>query len=356
MDTASIHRELLLPTPSEEPPEIPPLVWTSPSPFWLEIHRDTSGRVRYALGSNSATALESMFNYLENTRPRVAAGSLTECPGSNFVRRGVFARAVPLQRHHHLPLQIRTGADPAGFLLRTLSSRALHGHDVVIQLLFRRAWIWESSFFSPRYDSVAHQQNRDLRTEMDARRAEPAYHVELRVHLLGPNPTEAMTALAAWLGQLTTPGGACWRSWQVIPGKKEQPFHAAFATHDIGRFSSKKGNRDVSATELAHLLSLPWAAHYPECSYAGPPAGLPRSELVLQPLASPVAPMSKRVPPSQPPTPGLRPEARASRRCKRLAPRRAPKGLEPPCHSRQDPIGKVHTRAQSRPPSSGEAA
>ena len=300
MDTVSIHRELLLPTPTEEPPEIPPLVWTSSNPFWLEIHRDPSGRVRYALGSNSATDLESMFNYVENTRPRVAAGSLTECPSSNLVRRGVFARAVPPQHHHHLPLQIRPDADPAGFLLRTLGSRALHDHDVVIQLLFRRVWIWESSFFSPRYDPFAHQQDRHLRTDMDARRAEPAYHVELRVHLLGPNPTEALIALGAWLGQWTNPGGASWRLWQVIPRKKEQPFHAAFATHDIERFSSKKGNRDVSATELAHLLSIPWAGHHPECSYAGPPAGLPRSELVLQPLAPPVALMSNRIPPPPP--------------------------------------------------------
>ncbi|MFZ3355720.1 MAG: hypothetical protein WA549_03045 [Thermoplasmata archaeon] len=251
--------------------------------------------MRYTLGSHSATDLDSMSIYLENTRPRVAAGSFIECPAINLVRRGLFARAVPLQGHHHLPLQIRPEADPAGFLLRTLGSRALHDHDVVIQLLFRRAWVWESSFFSPRYESLAHQQTRDLRTEMDARRAEAAYHVELRTHILGSNPTEALTALAAWLGQWVTPGGAAWRSWQVIPRKKEQPFHAAFATHDIDRFSSKKGSRDVSATELAHLLSIPWSAHYSECSYAGPPAGLPRSELVMQPLAASAARIVNRV-------------------------------------------------------------
>ncbi len=300
MDYTPVHRELLLPTPVKEPQEIPPLVWTSPNPFWLEIHREAFGRVRYVLGSASPTDLDSMFNYLENSRPRVAAGWLVECPAVNLVRRGLFARAIPLQHHHHLPIQIRPDADPAGFLLRTLSSRALHDHDVVIQLLFRRAWVWESTFFSPRYESFAHQQNRDLRSEMDARRAEPAYHVELRVHLLGPNPTEALIALGAWLGQWTNSGGSSWRSWQVIPRKKEQPFHAAFATHDIDHFSSKKGNRDVSAAELAHLLSVPWAAHYAECSYAGPPAGLPRSELVLRPLVSPAALMPNRVPPSSP--------------------------------------------------------
>ena len=69
----AFHRELLLPTPVLEPPTIPHLVWTGATPFWLEIHRETSGRVRYALGSPQATDLESMLIYLENTRHRVAA-------------------------------------------------------------------------------------------------------------------------------------------------------------------------------------------------------------------------------------------------------------------------------------------
>ncbi len=40
MEPPSVHRELLLPAPVLEPPEAPPLTWTSPNPFWLEIHRD----------------------------------------------------------------------------------------------------------------------------------------------------------------------------------------------------------------------------------------------------------------------------------------------------------------------------
>ena len=71
MDNVPVHRELLLPTPTKDPPDIPPLVWASPTPFWLEIHRETAGRVRYSLGSNSVSDLEAMLAYLESTRPRL---------------------------------------------------------------------------------------------------------------------------------------------------------------------------------------------------------------------------------------------------------------------------------------------
>ncbi len=137
MDTShgSVHRELLLPTPTEEPPEMPPLVWTSLAPFWLEIHRALNGRVRYALGSPSGPDLESMLIYLDNTRHRVAAGPPIACPAAELLHRGLFARAVAVQRHHHLPLRIPSDADAAGFLLRTLGSTTLQGHDVILQLL-----------------------------------------------------------------------------------------------------------------------------------------------------------------------------------------------------------------------------
>jgi hypothetical protein len=286
MDATGFHRELFLPSPAKELPEIQPLIWTSKNPFWLEIHREVAGRVRYSLGSVSYTDLESMVAYLENSRPRLAVGPSVECALAEHVHRGIFARAVPLQRHHHLPLRLRPEQDSAGFLLRTLSSRTLQGHDLVLQLLFRRVKVWESGFFSPHYDIFAQRQNRDLRTEMDARRGEPAYHVELRVRLSGPQPVEALSALGAWLEQWTTSGGVPWRSWKVVPTKTEEGFHAAFWNHDLGRFAGKKGRRDVSGTELAHLLSIPWATHHPECSYAGAPPIQPRPGATLRPASS----------------------------------------------------------------------
>jgi hypothetical protein len=293
--TASVHRELLLPTPTKDPPDIPPLVWASPTPFWLEIHRETVGRVRYSLGSNSASDLEAMLACLESTRPRLTGGAPIECSAATLVPEGVFARAVPVQKHHHLPIQIQPRVDSASFLLRTLGSRTLRDHDVLLQLLFRRLRGWESTFFSPLYDTVAQRQHHPLRFAMHARRAEAAYHVELRAHITGPEPEEGLAALGAWLEQWTTTGGVPWRRWKVIRPKAEWGFHAALADHDIRRFSSRKARRNVSSTELAHLLSIPWAAHHPECSYAGAPRSQPAPELVLRPSASPDSRAAERL-------------------------------------------------------------
>ena len=108
----------------------------------------------------------------------------------------------------------------------------------------------------------------------------------LRVHITGPQADEALTALGAWLGQWTTTGGVPWRLWKLIRPKAEWGFHAALANHDLRQYSSRKARRNVSGTELAHLLSIPWAAHHPECTYAGAPRGQPGSELVVRPLSS----------------------------------------------------------------------
>ena len=295
MPSDFVHRELLLPTPTKEPPDIPPLVWASPTSFWLEIHREVSGRVRYSLGSNSASDLEAMLACLESTRPRLTGGAPIECSAATLVPEGVFARAVPVQKHHHLPIQIQPKVDSASFLLRTLGSRTLRDHDVLLQLLFRRLRGWESTFFSPLYDNVAQRQHHPLRFAMHARRAEAAYHVELRAHITGPEPEEGLTALDTWLGQWTTTGGVPWRRWKVIRSKAEWGFHAALANHDLRRYSSRKARRNVSGTELAHLLSIPWATHHPECTYAGAPRGQPGPELVLRPSASPDSRAAERL-------------------------------------------------------------
>jgi hypothetical protein len=280
------HRELLLPLPTEDAPNILPFVWSSTTPFWLEVHRETDGRVRYALGSSSGADLELLLAYLANSRPRLAAGSPLACPVYHRVERGVYARAVPLQRHHHLPIAINPDADLAGFLLRSLDSRPLRGHDVVLQIVFQRKEYWESGLFSPRFERVAQEQTRHLRTEMDARRNLAPYHVELRARVSGPQPGVALTSLSPWLEWWTTPGGVPWRSWAVVPRKREAEFlRDALAVHGLRRFGCPKGRRDVSALEVSHLLSVPWAERHPECSYAGAPTGRPGPGLVVRPAA-----------------------------------------------------------------------
>jgi hypothetical protein len=216
-----------------------------------------------------------MLSHVENIRPRLLGGRGVECAARTLVPEGVFARAVPVLKHHHFPIQIPRKTDPAGFLLRTLNSRTLDDHDVVLQFLFQRTRGWESTFFSPLFENVARRQTHAVRSTMQSRLDDTAYHFELRAHLTGPRPEDGLDVLGTWLEQWTTPGGSPWRRWRVIPPKKEFEFHAALAAHDMKRFRSRKARRDVSGLELAHLLSIPWADHHGECSYAGAPRGHP---------------------------------------------------------------------------------
>ncbi len=286
MSSDFVHRELLLPSPTEDPPEIAPLVWNTSDPFWLEVHREKEGRVRYALGSHCSFELESMLSYLESIRLRLARGDSVECLAKTLVPEGLYARAVPVLKHHHLPLELRARQDPADYLLRILGSSALRDHDVVLQALFQNRG-WESTFFSPLLHNVAARQDHPVRARMDARSRQSAYHFELRAHITGPRPNDALAALGTWLRQWTTATGATWRDWKVVPPRKEWSFHAALADHELRRFASKKARRDVSGGELAYLLSIPWSTQHPECSYSGAPRGQPSPELLPRPILSP---------------------------------------------------------------------
>ncbi|MGP8016827.1 MAG: hypothetical protein ACLPQ4_04165 [Thermoplasmata archaeon] len=242
--------------------------------------------MRYALGSIDALELDSMLSYLESSRPRVARGDSVECLAKTLVPEGLYARAVPVLKHHHLPLELRVRQDPADYLLRLLGSGALRDHDVVLQALFQNRG-WESTFFSPLLDSVAARQDHPVRARMQARSHQVAYHFELRAHITGPKPNDALAALGTWLRQWKIATGATWRDWRIVPPRKEWSFHAALVNHDLCRFASKRARRDVSGGELAHLLCIPWSSHHPECSYSGAPRGQPSPELVPRPILLP---------------------------------------------------------------------
>jgi len=288
----SLHRELWLPPPTEKPLRISPFCWPSPEPFWLELHRDPAGHVRYLVGTGELTDLESLVSCLENARSRLAGGPAAECPPATYLPRTILARATPLKKHHHWPIQNPYGTDPAGYLLRTLSVRTLRGHDVLIQLLFQRVPNWELTFLSPRYDRVAAACHRNLRAAMDDRQAETPYRAEIRIRISGPQPASALHAIGPWLEQWTVTGGTPWRTWQVVPTKLKAQFLEAMQYHDIDRFGCKKANRDISATELTHLLPFPWVERHAECIYAGAPRGRPTPELVLDPVPLNVVPGS----------------------------------------------------------------
>jgi len=276
-----VHRELLLPSPTKDPPEIGPFTWTSGNPYCLEIHRDKDGHVRYALGSDSSLALDGLISYLESSRTRLSGGDSVDCLAGSLIPEGLYLRAIPVLRHHHLPIVIRRQFDHADLLLRVLGSPALRDHTVTLQLLFYNTGGWEGSFFTPLFEGVAAKESNATRALMRARQAESVFRVELRAHVTGPFPDSAAAALGTWLRSWTTVGGAEWRLWNEVPPKKEPEFHQAMLDHCMHCFRSKPGRRDVSGTELAHLLSIPWAAQHPECSYSGAPRGRPGPELLV---------------------------------------------------------------------------
>jgi len=281
MDIRSAHRELLLPAPTKDPPEVTPLLWNTSDPFWLEIHREKEGRVRYALGSVGGLELDAMLSYLESTRPRLVGGGPIECLANTLVPDGLYARAVPTLKHHHLPIVIHPRLDPADHLLRILASRPLRDHEVVLQLLFRGVRGWESTFFSPLFEAAAERQDHVVRSAMTARQSLSPFHVELRTRIVGPHAEDALVAIGTWLSGWTTPGGASWRRWKVVPSKREWAFQAAMTDHSLRTFVSKRARRDVSGLELVRLLSIPWASHHPECSYSGAPSGRASPELLV---------------------------------------------------------------------------
>jgi hypothetical protein len=297
-----VHRELLLPPPTENPPRLTPFVWPSEGLFSLEIHREREGKVRYLVGTNHPSSHESLAAYLENERSRIAIGDVFVCPPATYLPHTIFARASPLQRHHHSPVGRPFESDPAGLLLRTFATRTLREHDLVLQLLFQRVPNWELTFLSPRYERVAEGCSRAQRAAMDARQSEAVYHAEIRARINGPQPAAALHAIGPWLEQWTLAGGTPWRSWQVVSTKLKGEFLEAMLAHDIDRFSSPKASRDISATELARLLPIPWASRHPECSYGGAPRGRPDPELIL-PL--PVSRVPASEPTGQPPDPRL---------------------------------------------------
>jgi len=290
-----VHRELLLPSPTEDPPAIAPLVWSTPSPFALEIHRETAGLVRYALSSPSSSELDAMLSHLENSRPRLSAGRLVQCSALIAESDGLYARAVPVLKHHHFPIEPRPRQDQAGFLLRLFGSPTCRDHDIVLQLLFRGLGGWESTFATAPFETVAAQQPHRVRAWMDARQRRGAFHVELRTRITGSHPEEVLRSLGLWLEQWTLTDGSSWRRWKVVPRRKEWRFQRALSEHDIHRFASKRGRRDVSEQELTNLLSTPWSTYYPECSYSGAPRGRPGPEVVIPPSLSRDRPVEPRL-------------------------------------------------------------
>ena len=272
MPSFLVHRELLLPPPTEELPKWPRILFYSDSPLSLEIHRVPSGRVRYFLGATVPRELATVSLAIESTFPRTSARVGATCPlVGRELDTGLLLRARPNHPNNFWPLRTEADIDLAGTLLRALTSSQVRDHEVILQLLFRRVLGWERSLFAPRYELFAHTLEPRLRAKCDERRSDQPYHFEMRAWVGGTRPRRTLPALGHWLSQWTViNGGPQWR-WDEIKPKRRERFAVALRTHDIRAFANRKSRRDVSAFELTRLLSIPWQQNHPEVTYAGAP-------------------------------------------------------------------------------------
>jgi hypothetical protein len=282
MPGATVHRELILPNPtgsaSERPHGPSGIAISSPHVSWLELHRRRDGTIRYYLGASTPWDLSLTFSALQGSIPGVSLGVDAPCPiDPLYASAGLLLRAYPRERSHYWPIRRAKDDDRAGMLVRTLAAREIRGHELVLQLLFRRTRYWEFGFLSSSYDTFLAEKggtaDKAVLSMMHARKSEPPYHAEIRAGILGPRPEYSYGALHSWIGSWTSVRGNPWWSLEHARERERGRFFAAMRDHDLTRFRARKSRRNVSAAELASVLPIPWRDHHPEVSYAGAPRG-----------------------------------------------------------------------------------
>ena len=294
---AATHRELVFPNPVEKIPVRPvapiPITQSLRHTSWLEVHRELDGNIRCHLGADGPTELSHTFHCLRETFPGLELGQVSNCPFQSARSGSMYMmRAYPVEKRHYWPMRLLNGADRAGLLYQSLASPELAHHEVVLQLLFRRVPYWEFGFLGSRYDIFvqdrAREPDRALLQLLHKRMAEPAYHVEIRAGVAGLHPEIAWDVLSGWLNSWSSVrGNPVWDFRALTKMKHGVEFMKACADHDILRCAAKRSRRDISASELAQILPIPWRDPIPGLSYAGAPR-LPRPRsLALRSKESP---------------------------------------------------------------------
>ena len=250
----------------------------------LELHRHSDGTVSYGLGAPTRWALDHTFAGLLQAFPGAELGGWTECALEPFfVPPRIYLRAVPILRHHYAPLWRTWSEDFAGLLLRNLSSRALEGSNLVLQIIFQRVNDWEANFWSPAPAVTLNQLNPALQMASRERLFEAVYHVEIRAQFLGPDIGPAWDALSTWVNAWVSLEGRAWWTASRIGPRQLPKFLLALRDHDIERFAGRKVRRDLSARDLSAILPIPWKEHHPEVTYAGAPRARVPPSLAFRP-------------------------------------------------------------------------
>lgn len=285
----SVHRELVLPNPrgivEERFHDSIGITIGSLHLSWIELHRAADGSIRYYIGARTEPELLHTFHAFNDARTGGSLGAVAECPVRRYrAHEFQFFSATPNEKVHYWPMRLFKGGDRAGILLQGLSSNVLRDQEVVLQVLFRRVPYWESRFLSGGYrrflEAEISRNDADLCRIVQRRMGEPAYHVEIRAGLFGRTSWHAHEMLLAWIRSWASYRGQTWWSFDGVGGRRRERFQAAFLSHDITRFAASKRRRDISSTELAQVLPIPWRDHHPGLRYTGAPSLFPARSLV----------------------------------------------------------------------------
>lgn len=327
-----IHRRLLLPVPRRDsrdpPPDRTTLGNARVSSLALEVYRPPSGCIEIAVAGETEADLTTWSAAYEGVFP---GGEVDPCPTAcpfpvhGFVD-GVLARARVQRRHHWWPIKIDPTVDYASTLARTITSPLLQDHEVLLQILARPTGGWESSFhlFAGHYDRLVMNLNGEhhpllgaptkrsptdaekrLHSQVVERRALPPWQVEMRLGILGPNPTEVLRAMNGWVHQWDSINGGTWwtfsrvRNGLVFSKHRVLQFREVFRNHDLKQFRGRKERRNISAKELGFILPLPWRSEHPGLPYSSSPVAGHVPEASLGPMAAPQSPFSFRPGPAQ---------------------------------------------------------
>ncbi|MGH9028993.1 MAG: TraM recognition domain-containing protein, partial [Acidimicrobiales bacterium] len=249
--------------------------------------------VRFVAGAARRVELEELETVLLAAIPGLDFGSEMECVARNCEPATTeYAFARNLSAHHLAPMAHYERLDVGSVLMRALQARGISSGRVAIQIIFERVPAWERHFWSARrVESIAQQLPSPLGADYLRRQSEAVYHVELRAGATTPWAPEsrAQGALDLWMGQFLGGCSVHWRRFKTIPRRKQTKFDRALRGHDLTRFSNPKGCRDVSASELTRVLSIPWREQHPQCHYVGAPYGRPGPGLGPMPRGPPYA-------------------------------------------------------------------
>lgn len=291
-----LHRAVLLPPTGRDPPDLRQLCTAAVALGVVEVHKALDGRVALAIGAQTPDDLAQIEGALASAFPgiqfREGPCLLPKgCPGE--VGLGV----ARLQRLHHYPLNLSPGTDYADLLMRHLAS--FKGREVFLQILFGAASGWDSDgilgFLLSRRDKVVLQlkgyddgglfgtpkqytptpTQTHVLQRIEERNREQAHQVQIRMAVWGPNPSAAQRVTAAWLQQFAYSSVGNGLSWATIPPRRADEFLGALREHELEAFGGRKDRRLLSASELAHLLPIPWKAMHPELPYVDAPAHRP---------------------------------------------------------------------------------